>query len=289
MEIYSGDTERLPSLGIQIDDQGWSLPKVLEEGRFDLAILTQNFNRGISVPEHYLDALRRHSPQTRVAILSEDLHGISAAARAKVSGQFRHLELAEDWSQREGEAFRRADLVIVPQDRHAEILRGQQILAAVVRYTNATTSIPSTQIDRDQLSQTLSIAQGLTPKPLPKESFSMTLVDALYAPLLEQTSGDQRVYARLDSYIQLSEQLLRHGRVTAARQQLRHIFGWLGEAVKLAPALAQPLGLLKRCYRQLGDDAMAARCAEEARRCFTSRPAAALTSAPAIKRKRTSP
>jgi GT2 family glycosyltransferase len=50
---------------------------------------------------------------------------------------------------------------------------------------------------------------------------------------------------------------------------LRHIFGWLGDSIKYAPALAQPLGLLNRCYRALGDKIMADRCAEEARRCFT--------------------
>ena len=116
----------------------------------------------------------------------------------------------------------------------------------------------------------------------------MTLVDTLYAKLLEQTSGEARVYARLDANVQLAEQLLRHGRFIAARQQLRHVFGWLGESVKLAPALAQPLGLLKRCYRQLGDDARAARCGEEARRCFSTRPAA-MNKAPTVKRKKDQP
>ena len=71
----------------------------------------------------------------------------------------------------------------------------------------------------------------------------MTLVDAIYAQLLEQTSGEARVYARLDFYIQLAEQLLRHGKIKTAREQLRHIFGWLGDSVKLAPALAQPTDL----------------------------------------------
>ena len=141
---------------------------------------------------------------------------------------------------------------------------------------------------KKHLSDASCIAAQLAPKPQPKESFSATLVDSLYAQLLEQTSGEQRVYSRLDFYIQLAEQLLRHGKTLMAREQLRHIFGWLGDSVKLAPPLAQPLGLLKRCYRQLGDEAMAESCANEARRCFTTR-SSAMAQAPTIKRKKDQP
>ena len=89
-KLCSGDSERLPALGIEIGNQGWTLNSVLEEGRFDLAVLTQNFNRGLSIPEHYLDAIRHNSPNTRIAILSELRHGAAAMARAVASGEFRH-------------------------------------------------------------------------------------------------------------------------------------------------------------------------------------------------------
>ncbi|HEX4488439.1 MAG TPA: hypothetical protein VH088_19325, partial [Terriglobales bacterium] len=268
--VYAGDAERLPSLGISAASKDWSLPEVLESGRFNLAILTHNFTRGISVPEHYLDAIRRHSPQTRIAILEEAQHGAAASDHARKTQQLRHHELAEDWSQREHEAYQRADLVIVPNQQRITELAVQGIQAALAQ--------------EQALSQTLSIATNMAAKALRRDVFSMTLVDSIYAQLLDQTSGETRVYARLDFYIQLAEQLLRHGKTMPARDQLRHIFGWLGEQVKLAPALAQPLGLLKRCYRELGDEAMAARCGEEARRCFTTQ-RSAQTNAPAIRTK----
>ena len=279
IEIHAGDSKRLAELGIAADVRGWALEEVLQRGRFDLAILTQNFGRGISVPEHYLDAIRHHSPQTRIAILEEGQHGAAATARAKASMQFRHHELAENWSRREEEAFQRADLAIISSAARAGELRAQQIPVALV---------PQTAEARDALAQAVALARSISPKPLRRDGFSMTLVDTIYASLLEKTSGEERVYARLDAHIQLAEQLLRHGKAQVAREQLRHIFGWLGESVKLTPALAQPLGLLKRCYRELGEIEMAERCGEEARRCFAELNPAK-TEAHAVKRKKGQP
>ena len=285
MKAYAADSERLPALGLKIEDPGWRLESILREGRFDLAILTQTFSGGISIPEHYLHAIRRYSPQTRIAILSEGLQGAKAAARAEASGEFRHSELAEDWTQREWEAFKHADLVLSSHADDVPLLREQQIQVVLVPRIET----PPAEVLRAQLSQALLLASQLAPKPLPKGLFSMTLVDAIYAQLLEQTSGEARVYARLDFYIQLAEQLLRHGKIKTAREQLRHIFGWLGDSAKLAPALAQPLGLLKRCYRELGDQAMAERCGIEARRCFRQVSHAGSRRASGVKRKKDQP
>ncbi len=264
IRLYSGDSERLAALGIKIGDPTWSFAEVLANTKFAFAILTQSFTRGISIPEHYLNDIRRQSPQTRIAILSEELYGARTSEKARTTGELKHHETAADFTQREQEALQRADLAIVSHQRE------QQSLSE--RITGLPIAIVTTVAA--ELTEALAWASRLTPKPAAQESFSMTLVDAIYSQLLQQTSGDQRVYSRLDFYVQLAEQLLRHDKASLARDQLRHVFGWLGDSIKLAPALAQPLTLLSRCYRQMGEGAMALRCAEEARRCFTDRPGA---------------
>ncbi len=64
IRIYGNDPERLPCLGREASDSGpsWSFRGLLEQERFDVAILMQSFRRGISVCEQYLDDLRLHSP-----------------------------------------------------------------------------------------------------------------------------------------------------------------------------------------------------------------------------------
>ncbi|HSS99881.1 MAG TPA: glycosyltransferase [Terriglobales bacterium] len=113
IQVYSGDFERLPALGKDVANSVWSLHAILAQKQFDVALLIQNFRCGISVPEHYLDAIRKDSPQTRVLILNDVLYGKSACHRAEITRQLEHREVAEDWSAREREAFQRADLVIV--------------------------------------------------------------------------------------------------------------------------------------------------------------------------------
>jgi hypothetical protein len=58
IRVYSGDAERLPALGKDVTNSCWSLDVALAEKQFDVAILIQNFRCGISIPEHYLDAIR---------------------------------------------------------------------------------------------------------------------------------------------------------------------------------------------------------------------------------------
>ena len=117
VKIYAGDAERLPALGKDAGHFSWLLHAVLAEKQFDTAILIQNFRCGISIPEHYLDAIRRGSPQTRILVWNDALYGRSARHRAEVTQKLEHREVAEDWSAREWEAFCRADLVVVRMTR----------------------------------------------------------------------------------------------------------------------------------------------------------------------------
>jgi len=113
ISLYAGDSERLPALGKDGGSFSWSLGAVLAEKQFSAAILLQNFRCGISIPEHYLNAIRRSSPQARVLVLNDALHGKSARRRFEITQQLEHHEVAEDRVARAWEAFHRADLVLV--------------------------------------------------------------------------------------------------------------------------------------------------------------------------------
>src|SRR5947207_1079994 len=78
IKIYAGDAERLPALGKDPGHPSWSFSGVLAGEKFDAAILLQNLRCGISVPEHYIDAIRRSSPQTPILIWNDALYGKSA-------------------------------------------------------------------------------------------------------------------------------------------------------------------------------------------------------------------
>jgi glycosyltransferase involved in cell wall biosynthesis len=111
IRVYANDAERLRFAGIN-DTTQWSFQEVLTGGGFDLAILFHWFWTGISVSEHYIDPVRRFSPRTRVAILTDDQHGVREERIAQVSGLLADYLRAADLRQREQEVYRSADLVL---------------------------------------------------------------------------------------------------------------------------------------------------------------------------------
>lgn len=111
IRVYAHDSERLRHAGVN-DPIRWSFQEVLTAGCFDLAILFHWFWTGISVSEHYIDAIRKWSPRTRVAILTDDQHGLREQRLAQVSGHLSDQLRAEDFRQREEEVYRSADIVL---------------------------------------------------------------------------------------------------------------------------------------------------------------------------------
>ena len=443
IRVYSGDAERLPALGKGGTNSCWSLDVALTEKQFDAAILIQNFRCGISIPEHYLDAIRRHSRQTRLVVFNEALYGKSASRRAEITQQLAHREVAEDWSAREEEAFRRADLVIVPhtgdetwvrqhhcpvqtavvppsfpcsqnqawnerkdvlltlnltqpgdvdgfawflekiwpaicrttsdlellvcgaeqvpletrrklarvqwlEAKDQEQIANARLLVAPMRfgivsdylaqmiaqgmpgittgYTAAfagltedsglvlantpgefatsvvqlyqnperwkDVSTAGVKFAREHFSweglkcglqNALTYAQGLSAKSAPSIPFSMTQLDSCYGEALNRASRERRGALRLDGHVQLAQELLRSGKPAEARAQLRHVFSWLGESLQYSAPLARLLSVLARCYRELGDQASVAICAQQARRCFFSQTPNKTENPPAIK------
>jgi glycosyltransferase involved in cell wall biosynthesis len=128
IKVYSHDVESLQRFGLDAVPS-WTFGAVLKEGHFDLAILFQWFWNLVSVPEDYLAAIRRWSPQTRVAVLTYDLHGERERRLAGLSGRWTDLERALDFERREFEAYREADLVlpISEADRQAMLAAAPEL------------------------------------------------------------------------------------------------------------------------------------------------------------------
>jgi GT2 family glycosyltransferase len=94
---------------------------LLRENKFDLAILFHWFWNGISIPEQYLDDIRRLSPDTFIAVLTDDQQGQREMQQANLSHYWADYERSHDFAAREMEVYRRADvlLTISEDDRHA--------------------------------------------------------------------------------------------------------------------------------------------------------------------------
>jgi hypothetical protein len=85
IQVWAHDAERLRALGI-FGPEAWTFEDLLGQNAFDLAILSMWFWADISIPEQYLEDIRRISPQTRIAVLTDDQHGEREMQMAKLTG-----------------------------------------------------------------------------------------------------------------------------------------------------------------------------------------------------------
>ena len=111
VKVIAEDPDRLHHLGTDAKTP-WSFEDLLRKGNFHAAILFHWFWSSISVPEQYLDDIRRHSPSTRIAILTDDRHGERERRAAALSGHLSDLERGNNFESRELEMYRRADLLL---------------------------------------------------------------------------------------------------------------------------------------------------------------------------------
>src|SRR5262249_29835307 len=127
ISVFGDDSDRMRHLGNDGRTK-WSFAEILERGKFNLAILCHWFWSGISVPEHYLEEIRRLSSSTRIAVLSDDRHGERERRSAALSGLLSDLERGNDFESRELEVYRRADLLLyiteADRKRFEELLPG---------------------------------------------------------------------------------------------------------------------------------------------------------------------
>jgi len=143
--VYCPDAERMRFLGFDLPVE-WNLQQLLRENQFDLAILFHWFWNGISIPEHYMEEIRRCSPDTFIAVLTDDQQGVREKQMAGLTGQWSDYERSEDFSSREFQVYRRADVVLTisEDDRNAflrtapELVTGRMPMIATVGTEGAT-------------------------------------------------------------------------------------------------------------------------------------------------------
>ncbi len=256
---YGNDRERLPCLGRETDDNGpsWSFRELLEQERFDVAILTQSFGGGISVPEQYLDDLRLHSAATKVVILVEQLH---RAPRSRNETSLTDFERAMDLAGRQAEVLEQADLVLLFSEEDVATLRESARDLRVEVATRCLTASGPAYMRQQAIS--------VSPKTKTRtgESCSVMQIETLFRERLVARSGEDRLLGQLECYVRLAEQLLGEDKPEKALEQLRHIFGRSPKSMQAGYFSSQVFIVLKRCYRHLGDGETADQCGAEARR-----------------------
>jgi tetratricopeptide (TPR) repeat protein/glycosyltransferase involved in cell wall biosynthesis len=132
IRTFAGDAEKTRFCGLDFDPQ-WRLADVLAEGRFDLAILCLWFWGRISIPEQYINDIRRLSPATFIAVLSDDRHGLREKRMAELTDSWADVERANDYQQRELEILREADLVLaISEEDRAGLLELAPELAIAI-------------------------------------------------------------------------------------------------------------------------------------------------------------
>jgi GT2 family glycosyltransferase/glycosyltransferase involved in cell wall biosynthesis len=120
IRVFAPDAERLRFLGFDFLVE-WTFEQLLAENKFDLAILFHWFWNGISIPEHYLEDIRRLSPATFIAVLTDDQQGRREMQLAELTHYWADYERSADFASREMEVYRRADVVLTisEDDRRA--------------------------------------------------------------------------------------------------------------------------------------------------------------------------
>lgn len=111
VKVYAHDAPHVRFIGIDVQPC-WSFEEVVKAGKFDVAILYHWFWTGPSVAEHYVPTIRRLSPATRIAVLSDDRHGLRELQMAGLSGRLTDFERGRDFQDRETETYRHADIVL---------------------------------------------------------------------------------------------------------------------------------------------------------------------------------
>jgi hypothetical protein len=118
--VYAPDAERMRFLGFDFPVE-WTFELLLRENQFDLAILFHWFWNGISIPEHYMEEIWRGSPGTLIAVLTDDQQGARRKQMAGLTTRWSDYERSKDFSDREFQVYRQADLVLTisEDDRNA--------------------------------------------------------------------------------------------------------------------------------------------------------------------------
>jgi hypothetical protein len=121
--VYCPDAERMRFLGFDFPVE-WTFERRLHETQFDLAIPFHWFWNGISIPEHYMEEIRRCSPGTLIAVLTDKQQGVRGKQMAGLTGQWSDYERWQNFTSRDFQVYRRADIVLtISEDDRKAFLR----------------------------------------------------------------------------------------------------------------------------------------------------------------------
>jgi glycosyltransferase involved in cell wall biosynthesis/SAM-dependent methyltransferase len=258
IEVYAGDAIHLRATGVDEPQSNWQFEEVLRAGRFDIAVLFHSFRSAISLTEQYLNQIRQVSPAIKVVVFTEGHHAEREFRQAEMSGLLADEERAAGFEQRELECYRQADLVLIANDEdRLSLLRLESSL-----------KIEPLPGDQPQIENVLHRLRTLESDHDSNYRWSMRRVEDLEPLTTGQnaTCAIQCIELRTGAHAEQAERLLAANDPAEACEQLRHIFSFLRGPLPRHPFFAQVFLLLERCYRALGEDERAARCASEARR-----------------------
>ncbi|HTY21341.1 MAG TPA: glycosyltransferase [Geobacteraceae bacterium] len=111
VEVFPLDPEKLEKLGIRTEVPRLDLRAILNNRHFDMAYLYF-----YHIALQYLDEIRSISPATKIIVDSVDLHFLRERRAAKLSGDEKLLQLAQQTKMAELMVYSKADTVIAVTD-----------------------------------------------------------------------------------------------------------------------------------------------------------------------------
>lgn len=110
------------------------IERLLSESRFDLAVVSHWHWNVWACSEQYVQLIRSLAPGTRIIVLSEDHHGLREERLAALTGEWTDRERAYNYSARELDAYRRADMVwaVSTADRASLLARASDLAIEVL-------------------------------------------------------------------------------------------------------------------------------------------------------------
>lgn len=107
IEVYATDPDKMRQLGFALDAPAIDLPRLLQETRYDLAILSF-----YEIAEQYLKDIRCFSPETQIYVDTVDVHFLREERQATLYGDKQMLRKAARTKERELAIYRQADALI---------------------------------------------------------------------------------------------------------------------------------------------------------------------------------
>jgi len=163
IETLAPDPERL--FWAESDEPRIDLPRLFAERRFDVAILFHWYWSGVSVTEQYLPELRRHSPATRLCVLTDDVHWLRELRRSERREQGESgraaLERSRALKVKERAAYSRADLLLTITDADASRIAVDHPGLPMANVSFCQSSIPEQVPGYDERADLLFLGSGV--------------------------------------------------------------------------------------------------------------------------------